>query len=384
MADSAPSSALLTGERHVLELIATCAPLDETLDALCRVINDESGLRSSVYLLDHAGVVLTLAAAPELPEVWRTLTSSVRVTPTAGACGAALTTRKQVIVPDVLTSPLYVPWRDAARASGIAAAWSTPFYSKEGRALGTFVVFARAIGTPSDEQLKLVERATYLATIAIERHDTEQELRESERRFSTVFYSNPASLAISRYSDGRFLYVNDRFVSLFGYAREEAVGQTAIGLGLHASPLDRAEWLKRVDTPAPQELEAVARTKSGQLLDLLLWMGRVQVLGEDCILAIACDITGRKSTARKLAESERHLLRLVLNTLPVGAWPSLIGPAISSSATRPPTVYLEHRHSNPAASDVRQDQGVVARHGKGGRGSRMGIDARARRGRILH
>jgi PAS domain S-box-containing protein len=317
MADSIPSSTLLTGERRVLELIATCAPLEETLDALCHVIDEESGLRSSIYRLDHAGSVLTLAAAPDVPEVWRTITRSVRVTPTAGACGAALTARKQVIVPDVLASPLYEPWRDAARASGIAAAWSTPFFSKEGRALGTFVVFGRAIGTPSDEQLKLVERATYLATIAIERHDTEQELRESERRFSTVFYSNPASLAISRFSDGRFLYVNDRFVSLFGYSREEAVGQTAIGLGLHASPLDRAEWLKRVDTPAPEELEAVARTKSGELLDLLLWMGRVQVLGEDCILAIACDITGRKTTARKLAESER-LLRLVLDTLPVG------------------------------------------------------------------
>ena len=317
MADPAPSSALLTGERHVLELIATCAPLEETLEALCRLIDEQSGLRSSVYLLDHAGSVLSLAAAPGIPEMWRKATASIRVTPTADACGAAITSRKQIVVPDVLTSPLYEHRRDEARASDIAAAWSTPFFAKEGRALGTFVVFDRAIGTPGDAQLKLVERATYLATIAVERDYAKRELRESERRFSTVFYSSPGCLAISRFADGRFLYVNDRFVSLFGYSRAETIGQTAIGLGLHAGPADRRDWTKLLDSSEPEELEAVARTKSGELLDLLLWMGRVQVLGEDCILSIACDITGRKSTARKLAESER-LLRIVLDTLPVG------------------------------------------------------------------
>jgi PAS domain S-box-containing protein len=316
MADSSRAHMFLTGESKVLELIATCAPIGETLDALCRLINDLSGLRSSVYLLDDAGRVLSLAAAPDLPDAWRQATASVQVTPTAGACGAAITTRKQVVVPDVLASPLYERWRDEARASGIAALWSTPFFSKEGRALGTFAVFKQTVGAPEDAQLKLVDRATYLATIAVERQQTEQAMRESERRFSTVFYSNPACLAISRFSDGRFLYVNDQFVSMFGYSREEAVGQTAVALGL-VGPDDRAELMKSLDAPEPREMEAIARTKSGQHLDLLLWRGRVQVLGEDCILGIACDITGRKRTERKLADSER-VLRLVLNTLPVG------------------------------------------------------------------
>src|SRR5260221_271724 len=204
--DSSPTGTLLAGERQVLELIATGAPLGETLDALCRVIDGQSGLKSSVYLLDHEGERLSLAAGPDLPEAWRAATRSVAVTPTAGACGAAITSHKQVIVPDVLASPLYQAWLDAARASDIASLWSTPSFSPDGRLL---------------------------------------------------------------------------------------------------------------DAPGPHELEAIARTKSGERLDLLLWMGRVQVLGEECNLAIACDMTDRKRTARELARSER-LLRLVLDTLPVG------------------------------------------------------------------
>src|SRR5258706_7600431 len=97
MADSSPATALLTGERHVLELIATGAPLHDTLDALCRMINEQSGLKSSVYLLGHDGAQLTLAAGPDVPEPWRTATRSLRVTPTAGACRAAITSHKQVI-----------------------------------------------------------------------------------------------------------------------------------------------------------------------------------------------------------------------------------------------------------------------------------------------
>ncbi len=317
MADSSAARTFLAGERKVLELIATCAPLEVTLDALCRVIDEQSGLRSSIYLLDDAGRVLSLAAAPDLPEAWRKATASVQVTPTAGACGAAITTRKQVVVADVLASPLYERWRDEALASGIAALWSTPFFSREGRALGTFVVFKQTVGAPDDAPLKLVDRATYLATIAVERERTEQAMRESERRFSTVFYSNPACLAISRFSDGRYLY---RQRSVCQHVRVLTRGSRRAdgGRSWHPRRSRRPVGLmKLLDAHGPKELERVARSKSGDYLDLLLWMGRVQVLGEDCILGMACDITGRKRTERKLAESER-LLRLVLNTLPVG------------------------------------------------------------------
>ncbi len=49
--ESPDPGTLLGGERRVLELIATGAPLETVLDALCRVIDEQSGLQSSIFLL---------------------------------------------------------------------------------------------------------------------------------------------------------------------------------------------------------------------------------------------------------------------------------------------------------------------------------------------
>jgi two-component system NarL family sensor kinase len=316
IADSSPSRTLLTGEHHVLELIASGAPLDATLDALCRVIDEQSQLISSVYLLDRDRTHLSFAAGPRVPEIWRQATRSFLATPTAGACGLAVNRREQVIVTDVLASPLYEAWHEPVQASGIAALWSTPFFSEDGRVLGTFAVFDHELRGPGDAQLRLVDRATHLASIAVGRHQTERELRESERRFSTVFYANPACVSISRFADGRFLYVNDRFVTVFGHSRAEVIGQTAVGLGLYADPAQRSALMALLGEHRAREVEAKARAKSGEILDLLVWMERIPLLGEECILAIACDVTNRKRAEEAFARSER-LLRLVLEALPV-------------------------------------------------------------------
>ena len=89
LAEPSQSGSLLTGERHVLELIATGAPLGHTLDALCRVIDEQSWVMSSVFLLDREGRQLTLAAGPHLPDGWRQAIRSFAARITVGSCGSS-------------------------------------------------------------------------------------------------------------------------------------------------------------------------------------------------------------------------------------------------------------------------------------------------------
>src|SRR5437763_8371488 len=122
---------LLDGERLVLEMIATGAPLANVLDTLCRVIDQRSGLMSAVFLIDGNGTVFTQAAGPNLPDNWRRATRSVPLRPTLTSCGAAVSRRQQVIVANLTSDPLFEPFWELARAAGIGAAWSTPFYAKD-------------------------------------------------------------------------------------------------------------------------------------------------------------------------------------------------------------------------------------------------------------
>jgi hypothetical protein len=74
----------------------------------------------------------------------------VAVTPLAGTCGAAVDQREPVIVTDSAESPLFAGLRDIILDAGIGTIWSTPFFSKDGRVLGTFVMFDRQAREPSE------------------------------------------------------------------------------------------------------------------------------------------------------------------------------------------------------------------------------------------
>jgi two-component system, NarL family, sensor kinase len=186
----------LDGERQVLDMIATGASLAAVLDALCLVIDQRSGLMSAVFLIDSDGKRLVLAAGPHLPDEWRRATHSLPLTPTTTSCGAAVSRRAQVIVSDVSTDPLFEMFRDLARTAAIGAVWSTPFYAEDHRVLGTFAVISPAAGPPSELHLQLVKRATYLASIAVERQQTAEGLRRSERLLRLVLDALPVGVAV--------------------------------------------------------------------------------------------------------------------------------------------------------------------------------------------
>jgi PAS domain-containing protein len=91
------------------------------------------------------------------------------------------------------------------------------------------------------------------------RQKAEDALRQSEERFAKAFHANPAAMAFTRLSDGQVVDVNAGYERMFGYSREELLGQP-IELLIRTWPerLPRAHRA-RGDPAAPAGVSLAAR-----------------------------------------------------------------------------------------------------------------------------
>src|SRR6266481_369593 len=178
------SEALLAGEKRLLEMIASGVGLKEILNTLCLIIEEQrAGTLASVLLLNTDGVHLDCIAGPSLPKEWAQQMENLPIGPCAGSCGTAAYRGSPVIVSDIASDPLWdVPGhRSSALKHGLRASWSNPVLSSAGKVFGTFCMYYRETRSPNSRDLELIDLATDLVRIAIERDRAEGALRASEQ-----------------------------------------------------------------------------------------------------------------------------------------------------------------------------------------------------------
>ena len=153
----------------------------------------------------------------------------------------------------------------------------------------------------------------------------EEALRESEERFSKAFRASPDGLVISRISDGIILEVNDGFVAMSGYSRDELVGNSTLALDLYADPAIRVRAVQLMKQQNyVRDMEFAMKTKSGEVRLVAFSAQPLELRGEHCWLTLGRDITERKlvEEARRLSEAEarRQLayVEAIYATAPVG------------------------------------------------------------------
>ncbi len=187
--DRKSAEALLAGERRLFEMIATDVPLKEIFNELCLIIQQQRpGTHASVLMLTREGHHLTVVAGPTLPEGWSEQMEKLPVGPCAGSCGTAAYRGTLVIASDIATDPLWdVPeHRAAALSHGLRASWSNPVLCSDGKVAGTFCIYYREPRNPTSQDLELIELATHVARVAIERDQQEISLREAQNELAHV------------------------------------------------------------------------------------------------------------------------------------------------------------------------------------------------------
>ncbi len=181
------AEALLAGEKRLLEMMARGDALVLILDALCRLVEEQSGdVLCSILLLDPDGSHLRHGAAPSLPRSYTEAIDGAAIGPGAGSCGTAAYRGKPVVVSDIATDPLWADYRELALAHSLRACWSTPMLSSEGRVVGTFAMYYREPRCPCAHEHDIIERITPLAAVAVERAHADEALRQTQAELARV------------------------------------------------------------------------------------------------------------------------------------------------------------------------------------------------------
>jgi formate hydrogenlyase transcriptional activator len=181
---SKPGSGLFSTESvlNLEKLIFAGSPLPEVLKIIAQLVESQAeGMSCTIWLPDEDGKELYCAAAPSLPG-FCAQAGTMAVGPKGGSCGTAIYRKEPVYVTDILTDPVWDNYRDRMLPYGIRSVWSRPLFTSEGKALGTFAIIYRESRSPDASDLQLIENASHITGIAIERHANEEELRRERDR----------------------------------------------------------------------------------------------------------------------------------------------------------------------------------------------------------
>src|SRR5882762_9791057 len=235
------------GVLDALKMILTDAPLNDVLHSVALLIEAHTeGVLCTIFLLDEDGLRLRYAAGPQLPDAYRVATDGVRIGPEVGSCGAAVFLRKPVFVADVLTHPHFANFRNLLVQTGLRAAWSSPIISHDGKVLGAFGMYNREVRHPSPAEMQLIEYASRIAGIAIERDRSKsaltlafEKIKKSETELREIVDVIPQAIAVLD-PDGNVLYVNEWLLDYSGMSADEVLSRDFHSRLFHAE--DVARW----------------------------------------------------------------------------------------------------------------------------------------------
>jgi PAS domain S-box-containing protein len=162
-----------------------------------------------------------------------------------------------------------------------------------------------------------------IETDVTEQREAEEALKHTAARFAQIFNHSPIPISVNRLSDGAILDVNEEFLRISGFSREEVIGRNALELELVANPEERATLLQKMRTQGHVHGHPLQfRRRTGELRDMLLWLDLIRLGGEDCRLVIGMDVSDQKraeSQQRQLEEQLRQAQKLeALGTLAGG------------------------------------------------------------------
>lgn len=142
-----------------------------------------------------------------------------------------------------------------------------------------------------------------------QRKETERSLEENEEKFNKAFQLSPAGLTLTNVKTGKWIEVNESFLEITGYSRQEIIGSSSSELEM-ISTEERDTMLQEIlEKGKLKNKEIVFRKKSGENGVALFSNETITIKEEPVILTTIYDITNRKEIESELQKKSEELSR---------------------------------------------------------------------------
>jgi PAS domain S-box-containing protein len=322
---------LLEDERRILSRLAAGGSLPDGLSELMLALEGETdaGMHCCVLLVDRQGDRLTLGAAPSMAKIVVAAIDGMEIGREVAPCSIAAFRNEPVHVGDLAKEPLWRDFYDGALRRQFRACWSTPIVGVNDVVLGTFAIYFKNPRNPDLGVLELIGSVVQTLALAIERHNSDQALREREAELARVQQigkiggvevdlrqgfrnrrRSPEYLAIHGLADDSADDSHEDWIRRIHPDDRERTLQTF--LGAIEGPDDHYSSEYRIVRPSDGQVRWIAvesrieRDHDGRPLRLV---------------GAHIDVTDRMLAQETLRESEERF-RLIANSAPVPIWVS--------------------------------------------------------------
>lgn len=251
-----------TAHKRIFETLASGAPLPDVLTQIALYVEQlHPDFICSLLVVDASGRHLELMAAPTLPDDYNALMRVIPIRDGVCCSGTAAYRCERIAIENIQTDPAWVDYRSAVIKAGLVSCWSEPLFSSQRELLGTFAIYQRTESLPTPKEFALIQDAANLASVAIERKRTEEELH-----LAGMVYSASTEAIFVADADDHIIAVNPAFERLTGYAAREALGRPSTFLKAERNPPELSEQVNiALQEHGHWQGEVWSRRKNGEI-----------------------------------------------------------------------------------------------------------------------
>lgn len=247
-----------------------------------------------------------------LPPTFVAETDARKIAVGEGTCGTAAFLNEKVEVKDVTAGALSSRFVEAATKHGLRASVSYPFTDPYRNVLGTFSVYLETARQLTEAEEKTLESSKHILQHILENHIAEAALKDSEEKYSRLFFENPMPMWVFDQESLQFLSVNDAALNHYGYSRREflrmrAKDVWAEGMRDHYVSLVREATKKKI--LAQGVFDHVK--KDGTLIKVAVHSSMIIYDGRPARLVLLHDVTEKMKAEEATELSEKRFKALV-------------------------------------------------------------------------